>query len=300
MAGDEHRGEPEVYESIPWQDLVDLRSDRRRWVYPAVAFTLLGVLVFGVARTFRPTPEVLTVPATSPGSVPAATAPVVPAPVTSIPDGGSAVEAAVAPSPSLYTEADLMAAGEAVLSATAGALAEWFVVGWFTVDGAEPPDWIAAIAGAPHGGSGRSYVEWARTTVVESLAPGLFRVEVAVRRLAASDSSSGYRRVPDGAVEVVVDLTGETPWVIDVPRPVPAAIGGPDVEWGAPVPDPPEAVVTAARQAAGANADAAVTVWSNGTGWRAVVGVADAAGVVWPAAVWLDASAGVVPPGSGR
>jgi hypothetical protein len=296
MAGHERPGDREVYESVPWQDLVDLRSDRRRWVYPAVALTLLGVLVFGVARTFRPSPQVLTVPTTVASPSPAAPDPPVtvppPAPVVERPAGGSALP------PSAYAEADLLAVEQATLSATAGAVAEWFLVEWLTVDGTEPAGWIAATAGAPHHGSGRSYVEWARATAVEPLDAGRFRVEVAVRRLAAGDPSSGYVRVPDGMFEVVVDLTGDGSVVVDLPRPLPVTFSGPLGDWGPPVPEPPDGVVAAAREAAGAPTGAPVTVWSIGAGWRAVVALPDSAGVEWPVAVWVSASGEAVPAGS--
>jgi hypothetical protein len=296
MAGHERPGDREVYESVPWQDLVDLRSDRRRWVYPAVALTLLGVLVFGVARTFRPSPQVLTVPTTVASPAPAPSAPPVavpqPAPAAEGPIGGTA------PPPSPYAEADLLAVGQATLSAMAGAVAEWFLVDWLTVDGTEPAGWIAATAGAPHGGPGRSYVEWVRAMAVEPLAAGRFRVEVAVRRLAAGDPSSGYVRVPDGVFEVVVDLTGDGPVVVDLPRPLPVTFAGPLGDWGPPVPEPPDGVVAAVREVAAAPTGAPVTVWSIGAGWRAVVGVADTAGVVWPVVVWVSASGEVVPAGS--
>ena len=118
-----------------------------------------------------------------------------------------------------------------------------------------------------------------------------------MRRLAATDGVT-YRRMPTEAVRVVVDLTGEVPTVRDLPRPVPLPVGesGPTTEAEGPVTDPPAAVLEAAAGAVGARPADVQGVWSVRDGWRAVVGVADSGGTVWPVAVWLDGEGGVTDP----
>lgn len=302
---DDRPPDREVFESVPWEHLVDLRPDRRRWLHLGAGMVVVAVLVAGIAMTFRPRPEAVTV---APASPPATTAPPATAdpgpPTTGAPPPAEAVPslpaASVLPGPGVYSEADLMAGASAGgTSSLAASVAEWFVVEWFTIDG-DPaaPAWdLPGGVDRPAGEGTRSFVEWAGAVAVEEVAPGAHAVEVVVRRLAATDGAT-YRRMPTEAVRVVVDLTGEVPMVRDLPRPVPPPAGesGPATEAEGPVADPPAAVLEAAAGAVGARPADVQGVWSVRDGWRAVVGVADAGGTVWPVAVWLDGEGGVTDP----
>lgn len=294
---DDRTPDREVFESVPWEHLVDLRPDRRRWLYVGAGMVVVAGLVAGIVMTFRPGPEAITVaPEPAPATAgtpdtadptPVTTAGPVPAePVGAPPSTG------VLPGPGVYSEADLMAGSAGgVPSSLAAPIAEWFVVEWFTIDGdPSSPTWPwPGAASRPAGDGIRSFVEWVGAVKVEEVEPGVQAVDVVVRRLAATDGAT-YRRIPTEAVRVVVDLTGSGPVVRDLPRPVslPQGTTGGAGEWGDPVEDPPAGMLEAAAGEVGARSIDVQGMWSVGDRWRAVVGVADAGGTVWPVAVWLD------------
>lgn len=296
MAGD-HSRDREVFESVPWEQLVDLRPDRRRWIYAGAGLAIVALLAFGIARTFRPEPETMMVAPTSPvatsvvestagsGSSPAATE----APVASAPESAM-------PAPGIYAESDLMAAGAPGDSSLAAAVAEWFMVDWLTVDGSsDAGEWSGAVSQRPSDEGVRSYVEWLGATSVEEIRPAVHQVEVIVRRLASSDGTT-YRRVPATAYRVIVDLTSGSPGVSDLPSRVPLPVTEFGRAWGDPASDAAEPVVAAAAAAAGVEVTDVIGIWPIDDLWRVVVGVADATGVVWPESVWLDQDGNAVAP----
>ena len=300
---DDRPPDREVFESVPWEHLVDLRPDRRRWLYLGAGMVVVAVLVAGVAMTFRPGSEAVSV-----APAPAPTGPPVTADHGPITTGGSAPTepvpapsvTSVLPGPGVYSEADLMAgAPVGGMSSLAASVAEWFVVEWFTIDGDRAaPAW--ALPGPdvrPAGDGIRSFVEWAGAVGVEEVEPGVHAVDVVVRRLAATDGVS-FRRIPTAAVRVVVDLTGEVPAVRDLPRPVPLQPGevGDIVGTEEPVTDPPAGMLEAAAGAVGAEPADVQGMWSVGGRWRAVVRVADAGGTAWPVAVWMDGEGRLIDP----
>lgn len=297
MAGD-HSRDREVFESVPWEQLVDLRPDRRRWIYAGAGLAVVAVLAFGIARTFRPEPETVLVPPSTQAapSIPSTTAAPEQSPASTPIPAPTAVES-VTPAPGVYSEADLMAAGAGGDVLLSAAVAEWFMIDWFTLDGSSEAstDWPGWSALRPSDEGVRSYVEWLGATRVEEIGPAVHHVEVVVRRLVSPDGAT-YRRLPVSAYRVVVDLGSGSPVVRDLPSPMSLPETSTEPSWGDPLPDPPEPVVTAAAAVAGGEPSDVLGVWPVDDLWRVVMGVADPSGAVWPESIWLDDDGNVTSP----
>lgn len=167
-----------------------------------MAYLLAGAVVLGavgmsIGRQIQPQ-----LAPSPPATIPATTTPAIPeTPATT-------VTMASAPDPGgPLSEADLMAVPVDSVEMEAAALAEWYVVDFFTRDEAEGE---------------RSFVEWARAWEVVWETPTTARVTVLVRRLAATGGEA-YRRLDAEAWSVVTEL-GDEGWAI---------VGGP-VEADAP------------------------------------------------------------------
>lgn len=177
---DEER-DVEVFERIPWESLED-KTDRR-WM----AYALAGVIVLaavGVSLGRQMTPGLEPVPTTT--GEPSTTLGTV-APST------TAEVAAASPGPTTWSEADLMALPGETIETGAMAVAEWYVVDFFTRDDPE---------------GDRSFVEWARAWQMEWDTPTSARVTVLVRRLAAP-AAEPYHRLEEEAWDVEMELDGE-------------------------------------------------------------------------------------------
>jgi hypothetical protein len=271
----------EEYESIPWDALVtDDAHRRRRLVSLAVAAVLVAGAAAGLTRLLPPDS-----PVAATTSLPAAVTSVVP---TSLP----------------RTEADLTGSGQEERLAAAGAA--WFVADYFTVDGSEvTSDAVAAKLPAgsdrPTGSEqARSFVESAIPTDVVARGDGRFRVVVVVRALAAPDGAS-YIRQPARAVEVVVELAGDGLRIVDLPRPVSLPKAVPGERIVVEPTDPPDVVVSTARDQAAQWGIPEAEPMSAGkvSGlWRIVFEVEDEVGLGWPVAIWADDRGNVVPAGT--
>ena len=278
----------EELEQVPWADLMaDTHPEdrRRRTLYLAAG--LLGAMVLGVlvARSWW-----------SPGSLP----PVAPG-TTLIDDEVAAAETSL-PDLSglpLYSEADLMADPPDPGARAAVVRAEWFVTDYFTAD--LEPDGSADVRAAlpsgavlpdfpQDGGTGISYVEWARAFAVEPAEDGNYLVSVAFRTLAAPPGR-GFSRQAVRAVSVLVGVSdGGGASVLDLPSPVPVPAGPEPEPWPEETIDPPQEVVDiAAARASAWGADPRISSAAQvGAGWRVVVTVADDAGNRWPLVVMVD------------
>lgn len=177
---DEER-DVEVFERIPWESL-EAKSDRRWMAYALAVVIVLGAVGVSLGRQMAAPPE----------PVPTTTAPVSTTPETVAP--ATTVEVAAAPGPpTTWSEADLMALPAETIETTAMAVAEWFVVDFFTRD--DPED-------------DRSFVEWARAWQMEWETPTSARVTVLVRRLGAT-ADEPYHRLGAEAWDVELELDEE-------------------------------------------------------------------------------------------
>lgn len=277
----------EKHESIPWDALVTDDTDRRRrWVAMGAAGLVAAAVAASTARVLFPAGIAAPPPTavSSPASVPVSSAPAETGPPLS--------------------ESDLLAAtpGEEALLASAHAV--WFVSDFFTLDGSEVTR--SSVARRLPAGSApaapdraqRSFVESAIPVVVTEVTEARYVVTVVVRSLTDPDGE-GYRREPARAVEVVVDVGGKAPAVVDLPRPVPLPPSqAPPLEVEEAEP-PPEVVSAAIEQASvwGEVRKPPLAAGRMGEAWRLVLTVVDASGLEWPAAVWLDASGAPLPAG---
>lgn len=275
----------EEFEHIPWSHLVDDHRNRRTRAMYAIA-ALLAAFAVGtaIARTaFKPNP------ASSSSS-----------PIEMSSEPGVAPSSTTSPTPSLYSEADLMASLDAELARAVTVRAEWFVTDYFTSD-AEPitaADVRFALPenlriGMLHQDDPapveRSYVEWARAYRTVDAGPGRFLVFVAYRIVGGSGDVLQRFAVRAVEVPVVVTLDGGTR-VIDIPSPVtlpdPVPLGS---DWPQPT-TPPPYIVSAAKEQAwawGVDPDVVEAVAID-EGWRVVVSAEDDAGIRRSLAVWLD------------
>ena len=305
---DTKQSDREVFESIPWEELRDLgdTSHRRRiWLLVGGA-AVVAILVFSVARTFSaPDPEAATVAVTGPAAAAVPSSLPVEALIPALPPLDSR-----AGTPELLSEADLMAGvdveeGESTRQRwQAASYSEWFVLEYFTLDGADRPPaqqvWLEDDS--PHQPSDAlSYVEWVRTLRVESLDDGRWRTEVAFRRLVSTDGV-GYSRLPAQAVEVVVDLGTGVPGVVDLPRFIPLPEADPGRWWlGEPWETPPATVVKTAREQmelSGAGVtDGEPRISRTAEAWRVEWALIDQAGIAWPASLWIGPEGTPVPAG---
>lgn len=177
---DEER-DVEVFERIPWESL-EAKSDRRWMAYALAVVIVLGAVGVSLGRQMAAPPE----------AVSTTTAPVSTTPETVAP--AATVEVAAAPGPpTTWSEADLMALPAETIETTAMAVAEWFVVDFFTRD--DPED-------------DRSFVEWARAWQMEWETPTSARVTVLVRRLGAT-ADEPYHRLGAEAWDVELELDEE-------------------------------------------------------------------------------------------
>lgn len=186
---DEER-DVEVFERIPWESLED-KGDRRWMAYVIAGVIALGAVGVSLGRQMTPGPE----------PVPTTAAPVSATPETVVPATTAEVTAASGP-PTTWSEADLMALPAETIETAAMAVAEWYVVDFFTRDGPE---------------GDRSFVEWVRASQMEWETPTSARVTVLVRRLAAT-ADAPYHRLEAEAWDVEMELDEEA-WSV-TSRPV--------------------------------------------------------------------------------
>lgn len=277
----------EELEQIPWSALAARTPNpmlRIGWIVAAVlAAAVIGVLVArsllsGDEGTQVRLPAALAATTTQPGEGLEAGADVVP----------------TVPAPDLYSEADLMAVAPEAEAMLAAMRAEWFVRDYFTVDGDQAlADRMTELVGSvslPHAGTtGASYVEWARAFAVDSAAPGRYAVSVAYRTLASS-GDGGFSRNPARAVAVTIAVgTDGAMTIVDLPAPAELPATLPIEDQGAEAATPPDEVVAAALESAGAvGPDPAVlTATHDASGWRVVIAVGDPSGLRWPLAVHI-------------
>jgi hypothetical protein len=222
----EHDAETEDYEEIPWSHLVEELGRPRHHVPLLVA----GVLVVGalggflVARVVVDGPPAAAESVTSTTAAASATTPPDPAgePTTARPTASSPPTTLMPEV--VFSEADLMAVAGDHEVTTAAARAEWFVREYFTVDGTgEPSDQLTDVLTAmdiarPVGTT--SYVEWARTMIVEPTSPGTYDVTVVFQMLVAEAET--FVRHPARSVRVRVAVDGSlASAVTGLPRPAP-------------------------------------------------------------------------------
>lgn len=280
----QHEEAVEEYESIPWDALLDDRSEqRRRWVMIGAVAVAAMAIAASAARTLLPV-------GASPARQPSATEVQVTVPPTLPP---------ATTTPAVRTEADLMAVDRHSMETLVAAHAAWFVADYFTVDGSGsspaadrlPPDLAV-------GGEGLvSFVESVHPIAITQLQDERYAVSVAVRSIAAR-GDEGYRRQPVRVAEVVLEITEGGIRIIDLPRPLPVPTAS--IESWEPTLSPlPPSIAEGAREAASRwGVPRAEPVGGQvGDLWRAIVMVSDGLGGEWPIAVWLDPEGREVPAG---
>ncbi|HEY7703957.1 MAG TPA: conjugal transfer protein [Acidimicrobiia bacterium] len=270
------RSNEEQFEHIPWERLQPQRAITPRHLYMIGGAVVVGALAFAVTRSATaPTPAATTLP--SPAIAPATTPATIPG------------EAIPGPSPTVLSEADLMAVEPSALSRAAAAQAEWFVEEYFTVDGSPKSTealarFLPAGVELPNQDGGRSFVESARAASIVELGSGRFQVVVVVRRLSAP-AGGDYVRLAPNAVEVVVDFAAGAPAIEDLPTPVPlpeAAVSDPPQ-----VGEVPPEVATRALEGR-PQGTSVISGGPEGAGWRLVLSIPDEAGQAWPMVVRLE------------
>jgi hypothetical protein len=201
-------------------------------------------------------------------------------------------EAATAP----LSEADLMAVLPEEETRAAAAVAEWFVIDFFTVDGgagsrervaAVVPDLAADVL--PHERTDDlSYVEWARSLRVEPSGLRSYDVTVGYGSVASRDGGAITRR-PVKAVAVTVRFTDRgASEIVGLPRPQATEL---PATADIPVEPAPDSVVAAAVAEAAAFGDEpeAIGAYRIAGRWQVVVLLQDpASGVSWPLAFEVD------------
>ncbi len=263
----------EQFERIPWDQLRPTTSNRRGFMYALAAAIVAAAVSATLARNLSESP------ASSVPLVPTTTA-ATPAPVPTT----------TSLSPTVWSEADLMAVSPENLQAEAAALAEWFVADYFAADGSDalkdqlrlmlPSDVPLPVNDAGY----RSFVDWVQALSVAEASPGEYAVQLVVRTLGAADGAS-YLRLPVRAVEVVVRWTDEGWSIADLPSPIdtPAlAVGSP---W--PEEDVPEQISAEALRIGGEGAKV-IGGGRSGERWRVIVETVDLAGGRWPLVIWID------------
>ncbi|HEX2153234.1 MAG TPA: hypothetical protein VHL52_04590 [Acidimicrobiia bacterium] len=187
---DEER-DVEIFERIPWESL-EPRPDRQWIAYLLAGIVVLGAVGISLGRQMAaapPAPLTVTTTALAPDPVP-------PASVTT--DTVTTETVATVPEPATtWSEADLMALPVSSLETSAAALAEWFIVEYFTRE---------------EDGGSRSYVDWAETSQVEWTDTSSAEVTVLVRRLAAG-ADEAYQRLEAEAWKVETNLD-DTGWTV--------------------------------------------------------------------------------------
>lgn len=264
--------EPEQYEHIPWEQLVEPASRGRRTTYAIAALVMVVAAAIAVVRVWPAAPQPIV--STQPGVPPTVNQ---------------------SSSTHLYTEDELRANEEIELWSVA-AKAEWFVADYFTIDGSNqdetaiesafPSGW--PLPDLPQGESDRrSFVEWARTVEIQNDA-NLYNVVVAFRVLEAT-ATDGYQRLPIKAVRVTLEIKDGGLAVSDIPQP-----------WSLPsmhtaLPQfvseepPAEVVAQATTGLEGWGTEPRIeSAWKSDTGWRMVVSLADELGHRWSLARFVE------------
>jgi len=288
-------GDDERFEHIPWEH-VGPTGDRNKMILYGLAGAVLiaGLTATVVGGRGAPTDLVATPTTTVLVTTGAAT---VPTPATTAP-GGTAPDGETGDSDQsqAWSEADLLAFPAEALATEAAALAEWLASDFFTIDGGtQITDDLAGAfpAGSvlPEGPVGtRSFVEWARAVSVEESAPGLYRILVVVRRLAAAEGES-YRRMAPIGVVIALSWT-EGGWsVTDLPALAEAPLLVQASAWSES--EVPVDIIAAATDSTGGAVLAGMQVGDN---WRLVVQMVDLVGVSWPLVTWWDGTGNRIPP----
>lgn len=271
----------EEYEAVPWDALVRPPAPDTRRLVNMVALALGAAAIAALTvRTIWPSAPIET---SVPQSVTAA------AHISS--ETATPPTDASAP-PAAPTEADLMALDPAATDRAAAAVAEWFAIEYFTVDGdaAEADPWLGVAPKGDPGSLSVSYVESATAVAVERVSIDRHLVTVVVRTLSSQDPADGYRRDPVRAVSISVVSTEGVPVVEDYPTPAPTP-----PMWAVPptvatiAVDP--VVVEAAKGMAsvfGVPGEPYSVVAANDGSVRVALLVEDGSGVVRPMAFWFD------------
>ncbi|MFV1961094.1 MAG: hypothetical protein ACC658_04595 [Acidimicrobiia bacterium] len=179
----------EVYERIPWETLEKQGGDRQ-WLVVAVAGAVaVGALAYSFMKS-QPAPAPAPTPVAAAVTDPPVTLATAPAaPVTT------------SQTPLLLAEADLYAIEPERFIDQAKALAEWFAVEYFAVDGSEQSQ---ATLGSlmpsgvplPEAPSGTQvFVDWVGVQSVTETAPLAYDIGVLVRSLMAQ-ADGGFVRQP--------------------------------------------------------------------------------------------------------
>ncbi len=277
----------EEYESIPWDALVrPAPLDWRRVANLAALGVAVAAIAMLTVRTLWPPgpvapPEGARIPSTTTSIAEA------PGPVASPPPASTVAG-------DLPSEADLMAIDPTSLERSAAAVAEWYIATYFTVDGGDrrldPWTEVALEPGAVS--SPTSYVESATAVDVQRVDQNSLRVTVIVRTLSASSAGSGFRRDPVRAMSVPIVVTEDGPSVGDLPTPVPVPPLLSDGRHTNRV-EVDSASLERARETAtlwGDPAEEPYSVTADDSGAvRVALVVTDAAGIIWPVAIWFDA-----------
>ncbi len=256
--------EPEQFEHIPWNQLLEAPKAGRKTAYWAAAVVGLIALGVSIVKVWPAAPGSIESPLSQPVTVPS--------------------------SPShLYTEAELRAPTVVEIPYLA-AVAEWFVADYFTIDGTEeagesvrrwfPDGWPLPVL-PQIDPDRRSFVEWTRTITVEERASE-YRAVVTFRVLTARRGEN-YQRMPVRAVAVRLAVSGADVSILDLPEPhhVPSiARQTAALEEQTP---PPEITEQALANLDGWGTEPRVeSAWKSDSGWRIVVSVTDELGNRWP------------------
>ena len=279
----QHDADTEDYEEIPWSHLVEELGRPGHNVPLLVA----GVLVVGALAGFLVSRLLSPGEPVAPDAIPSTTAA---ATVSVTPPDGTSAAATTAPPTTLsaevlFSEADLMAVAGDHEVTTAAARAEWFVRDYFTLDATgEPPEQLTDVltamgVGRPEGTT--SYVEWARSQIVEATSPGTYDVTVVFQMLVAEEQT--FVRHPARAVRVTVAVDASlASAVTGLPRPVPldtaqaAAVPGPDAT------PPPHVLEEATLRALRfGSSPTLLRSWLDRGTWHIVMGV-QLGGAEWP------------------
>lgn len=188
----EEERDVEIFERIPWDSLEE-KPERRWMAYLLAAVVVLGAVGVSLGRQMGSSPAAPPSASMAPIMTSASTPEALPSP--------SPTAAAAPEMDATWSEADLMALPAEWLEMSAAAMAEWFVVEFFTRE--EP-------------GEDRSFVDWARTREIEWVAPSLVEVTVLVRRLAAAGDGP-YQRLGTEAWVVTTELTDDGWTVVQGP-----------------------------------------------------------------------------------
>ena len=190
----------EVYERIPWETL-DKQSGDRQWLVIAVAGAVaVGALAYSFVKS-QPAPSPPAAAAVTDPPATAAVAPIAPATTTQ--------------TPLLLAEADLYAVNPERIIDQAKALAGWFAVEYFAMDGSDrSQETLRSLMPSgvplPEAEVGiQVFVDWVGVQSVTETAPLAYDIEVLVRSLMA-EGDSGFVRQPTriATISVVVGDDG--------------------------------------------------------------------------------------------